>query len=66
MKKEIKDRYFFRKYFRVRPEFNDEIQTSTSYIKDEIQISIEKNIIGKKIKEKSFWLHGDEMKNFSL
>ena len=47
MKKVIEDKYVFRRYFKVRQEVNYEIQTSISYIEDEIQISIEKNIIGK-------------------
>ena len=47
MKKLIGDQYVFRRYFQVRQEVNDEIQTIISYIKDELQISIENNIIGK-------------------
>ena len=33
-----------------------------SYIKDELQNSIKNNILGKTKKEKSFWLHGDGLK----
>ena len=42
----------FRKYVRVRQDISDEIQTSTSFIKDELQTSIETNISSKKAKEK--------------
>ena len=66
MKKVIEYQYVFKRDFRVRQEVNDEIQTSISYIKDKLQISTKNNIIGKKRKEKSFWLHGDGMKNHSL
>ena len=52
MKKVIEDQYVFRGDFRVRQEVNDEIQTIISYIKDELQISIERNISGKTRKEK--------------
>ena len=47
MEKVIKDQYVFRIYFKVRQEVNDEIQTSISYFKDELKISIENNIFGK-------------------
>ena len=63
MKKVIEDQHVFRGYFKVRQEVNDEIQTIISYIKYELQIFIENNIIGKTRKEKSFWLHGDGLKN---
>ena len=66
MKKLIEDQYVLRRYFKVRPEVNDEIKTSISYIKYELKIYIENNIIGKTIREKSFWLHGDGLKNCSL
>ena len=62
MKKAIDDQYVFSRDFKVRQEVNDEIQTSISYIKDELQISIENNISGKKTKENLFWLHGDGLK----
>ena len=42
MKKVIEYQYVFRIHFKVRQEVNDEIQISISYIKDELQISIEK------------------------
>ena len=48
MKKLIGDQYVFRRYFQVRQEVNDEIQTIISYIKDELQIFIENNINDKK------------------
>ena len=66
MKKVIEDMNVFRKYFRVRQEVSDEIQTSISFIKDELQNSIENNKSCKKRKEKSFWLNGDGQKNCSL
>ena len=62
MKKLIEDQYVFRGYFKVRQEINDKIQTIISYIKYELQISIENNIIGKTRREKSFWLHGYGLK----
>ena len=46
MKKVIEDQYVFRSEFRFRQEVNDEIQTSIFYIKDELQNSIENNILG--------------------
>ena len=46
----------------VRKEVNDEIQRSISYIKDELQNSIENNVLEGRKKEKSFWLHGDGLK----
>ena len=62
MKKVIEDQYVFRRYFKVIQKVNDAIQTSISYIKDELQNFIEKNMIGKTRTEKSFWLHGDGLK----
>ena len=62
MKKFIEDQYVFRSDFKVRQEVNDEIKRSISYIKDELQNSIENNILGKTRKEKSFCLHGDGLK----
>ena len=47
MKKVIEDQYVFRSDFNVRQEVNYGIQTSISYIKYEIQNSIENNKIGK-------------------
>ena len=52
MKKLIEYQYVFRSDFKVREEFNDGIQKIISYIKDELQNSIEKNIVGKTKKEK--------------
>ena len=42
----------FRKYFRARQDVSDEIQTSISFIEDEIQTFIEDNISHKKSNEK--------------
>ena len=47
MKQVIEDQYVFRSEFQFRQEVNDGIQTSISYIKYELQNSIEKNIRGK-------------------
>ena len=44
MKKVIEDMNVFRKYFRVRQEVSDEIQKNVSFIKDELQTSIENDI----------------------
>ena len=52
MKKVIEDQYVFWIYFKVRQGVNDEIQTSISYIKYELQIYIQNNISGKTRKEK--------------
>ena len=46
----------------VRKEVNDEIQRSISYIKDELQTSIEKNVREGRKKGKSYWLHADGLK----
>ena len=54
MKKLIEYQYVFERDLKVRQEVNDEIQTSISYIKDNLQISTEKNMIAKTRKEKSF------------
>ena len=59
MKKLIEDSNVFRKYFRVRQEVSDEIQTSIPFIKYELQTSIQKYISCKKRKEICFWLNGD-------
>ena len=50
MKKVIEDLNVFRKYFRVRQEVRDEIQTSIYYIQDELQTSIENSMSSKKSK----------------
>ena len=47
-KKLIEDLNVLRKDFRVRQEVSDEIQTSISFIKDELQTSIGNNISYKK------------------
>ena len=54
MKKVLEDLNFFRKDFRARKDVSDEIQTRISFIKDELQNSIEINICCKKI-ELIFW-----------
>ena len=52
----------FRSEIMVRKEVNDEIQRSISYIKDNLQSSIEKNEREGKNKEKQYWLHADGLK----
>ena len=52
MKKVIEDLNVFRNYFRAVQEVSDEIQTSISFIKYELQNSIETNISYKKLKNK--------------
>ena len=47
MNKLIEDKYVFRSVLKIRQYFNYEIKISISYIKDELQISTEKNNIGK-------------------
>ena len=62
MKKVSDKKKVFRSEVMVGKEVNDEIQRSSSYIKDELKISIEKNVLEGRKKEKSFWLHGDGLK----
>ena len=62
MKKLIEYQYVFRRYFKVIQEVNDEIQTNFYYIKDELQNSIDNNIIVKTRKKKNVWLNGDGLK----
>ena len=53
----------FRSEIMVRKEVNDEIQRIISFIKYELQSSIEKNVQEVRIKEeKSYWLHADGLK----
>ena len=63
-KKVIEDLNVYRKYFRVRQEVSDEIQTIVYFIKDELQTSIENIISCNKRKEKSFWSFRDGLKMF--
>ena len=58
VKKVFEDLNVFRKDFRARQDVSDEIQTIISFIKYELQTSIETNISRKKEKEKLFWLNG--------
>ena len=62
MKKVIDEQNVFRSEVMVRNDINDEIQRSISYIKDELQISIEKNVLERRKKKKPFWLHADGLK----
>ena len=59
MKKVIEDKNVFRSEVMVRQEVNYEIQSGISYIKDELQNSIENNLLEPSKIGKSFWLHGD-------
>ena len=54
MKKVIEDLNVFRKYFRVRQEVSDEIQTVIYFIRYELQNTIENKISFKKRKENHF------------
>ena len=62
MKKVIEDKNVFRGKIMARQEFNDGIQRSISYIKYELQNSIENNLLEIRNKGKSFSLHGDGLK----
>ena len=62
MKKVIEYQYVFKSDFKVREEVNYGTQRSISYIKDELQNSIEKSILGKPKKKDHFWLYGDGLK----
>ena len=57
MKKLIEDLNIFRKDCMVIQYFSDEIQTSISFIKDDIQNSTNSNISYEKEKEILFWLN---------
>ena len=61
-KEVIDEKKVFRSEIMVRKEVNDEIQRSISFIKDELKISIEKNVWEERKKEKSYWLHDDGLK----
>ena len=50
LKKVIEDLNVFRKYFRVRQEFSDEIPTIIYFVNDELQTYIENHISCKKKK----------------
>ena len=54
MKKLIEDQYVFRSEVMVRKEINDEIQRNISYIKDELQVSIEKDVLEERKKKNLF------------
>ena len=62
MKKLIEDQNVFKNEVMVGQEVNDGIQRILSYIKDELQNSIENNLLEPIKKGKLFWLHGDGMK----
>ena len=64
MKKVIEDQNMFRIEVKVRQEGNGEIQRSISYIKYYLQNSIENSLLERRKKGKSFWLHGDGLKEF--
>ena len=62
MKRAIDEKKVFRNEIMTRKEVNDEIQRSVSFIKDELQSVIEKNIQEGSKMEKSYWLHVDGLK----
>ena len=61
-KKVIEFQHVFISEFKVIPEVNDGMQTRISYIKYELQNSIEDIILGKRNRERLFWLHVDVLK----
>ena len=63
-KQVIDEKKLFRSEIMSRKEVNDEIQRSVSFIKDELQSVIEKNIQEGSKKENSYWLHADGLKLF--
>ena len=62
MKKVIDEKNVYISEVMVGKEVNDEIQGIISYIKDELQNSIVNNIPEGRKHLKSFWLHGDGLK----
>ena len=62
MKKLMDEQNVFRSEVMVIKEVNDEIQKNISYIKDELQNSIEIMYRREEKKEKQFWLHGNGLK----
>ena len=52
----------FRSEIMTRKEVNDEIQRSVSFIKDELQSVIERNIQEGSKKENLYWLYADGLK----
>ena len=54
MKKVIDEQNVFRSEVMVRKEVNDEIKRSISYIKDELQISIERNVLERRKRKNHF------------
>ena len=62
MKKLTEDQNVFRSEVMVRKEVNDKIQIKVSYIKYELQNSIENNVPEGRKKKKSSWLHDDGLK----
>ena len=56
----------YRKDFRSIQDISDEIQTSISLIKYELQISIEKLYFEKKLNEGQFWLSRDGLKTLNM
>ena len=62
MKKVIEYQNLFRSEVMVRQKVNYGIQRIISYIKYELQNYIENNLLERRKKGKSFWLHGDGLK----
>ena len=62
MKQVIEEEKVFRSEIMTRKEINDEIQRSVSFIKDEIQSVIKRNIQEGSKKKNLYWLHADGLK----
>ena len=62
MKKVSDDKNVFISEIMVRKEVNDKIQSSISYIEDELRFSSEKIVREGRKNEKSYWLHSDRLK----
>ena len=62
MKEVIEEKKVFRSGILTKKEVHDEIQRSVSFIKDELQSVIEKNIQEGGNKENLYWLHADGLR----
>ena len=62
MKQVIEEKKVFRSEIMTRKEVNDEIQRSVSFIKDELQSVIERNIQEGSKKDNLYWMHADGIK----
>ena len=62
MKQVIEEKKVFRSEIMTQKQVNDEIQRSVSFIIDELQSVIERNIQEGSKKENLYWLHADGLK----